>query len=53
MSELDPFRRQALMDLLEKAQQAFVTTTDLEMFDSDFLSRHEVWKVQQGIVSKG
>ncbi len=53
MSELDPLRRQALMELLEKAQQAFVTTTDLEMFDSDFLSRHEVWKVHQGIVSKG
>lgn len=53
MSELDPLRRQALMELLEQAQQAFVTTTDLEMFDSDFLCRHEVWKVHQGIVSKG
>lgn len=53
MSELDPLRRQALMSLLDRVEQAFVTTTDLEMFDPAFLANHEVWKVHQGIVSKG
>lgn len=53
MSELDPLRRRALMNLLDKAEQAFVTTTDLEMFESEFLRNHEVWKVHQGVVSKG
>ncbi len=52
MAELDPIRRSALLGLLDKVEQAFVTTTDLEMFEPDFLAQHEVWKVQRGVVSK-
>lgn len=52
MAELDPARRQALMNLLDQAEQAFVTTTDLEMFEPAFLARHEVWNVHQGVVQK-
>lgn len=52
MAELDPLRRHALMSLLDTVEQAFVTTTDLEMFDPDFLGNHEIWKVHQGIVSE-
>jgi DNA replication and repair protein RecF len=52
MAELDPIRRGALLGLLDKVEQAFVTTTDLEMFEPEFLAQHEVWKVQQGVVSK-
>ncbi len=52
MAELDPLRRNALLSLLDKVEQAFVTTTDQEMFDPLFLANHEVWKVQQGVVSK-
>jgi len=51
MAELDPLRRQALMQLLDKVEQAFVTTTDLDMFDPDFLRNHEIWKVHQGVVT--
>ncbi|MEL7625272.1 MAG: DNA replication/repair protein RecF [Anaerolineaceae bacterium] len=52
MAELDPVRRAALSDLLDKVEQAFVTTTDLDMFEPEFLAQHEVWKVQHGVVSK-
>jgi DNA replication and repair protein RecF len=52
MAELDPARRQALMNLLDQAEQAFVTTTDLEMFEPAFLARQEVWNVHQGVVQK-
>ncbi|MDD2521792.1 MAG: DNA replication/repair protein RecF [Anaerolineaceae bacterium] len=52
MAELDPVRRAALLGLLDKVEQAFVTTTDLEMFEPGFLAQHEVWKVQRGVVTK-
>lgn len=52
MAELDPIRRGALLGLLDKVEQAFVTTTDLEMFEPQFLAQHEIWKVQRGVVSK-
>jgi len=52
MAELDPIRRGALLGLLDKVEQAFVTTTDLEMFEPKFLAQHEIWKVQRGVVSK-
>ncbi len=52
MAELDPHRRAALMGLLDKVEQALITTTDVEMFEADFLANHEVWNVKQGIVSQ-
>jgi len=52
MAELDPVRRGALLNLLDMVEQAFITTTDLEMFEPDFLAKHEVWKVERGVVSK-
>lgn len=52
MAELDPIRRGALLSLLDKVEQAFVTTTDLDMFERKFLDLHEVWKVERGVVSK-
>ncbi|MCK9245376.1 MAG: DNA replication/repair protein RecF [Anaerolineaceae bacterium] len=53
MAELDPIRRGALLGVLDKVEQALVTTTDLEMFEDEFLSQHDVWKVQQGVIVKG
>ncbi|NLE83619.1 MAG: DNA replication/repair protein RecF [Chloroflexi bacterium] len=52
MAELDPVRREALLGLLDRVEQAFVTTTDLDMFESSFLIAHEVRKVRQGVVLK-
>lgn len=52
MAEFDPDRRVALLSLLDKVEQAFVTTTDLGMFEQDFLDQHDVWKVERGVVSK-
>jgi len=52
MAELDPIRRAALLSLLDRVEQAFVTTTDLDMFEQNFLDQHDVWKVERGVVSK-
>ena len=52
MAELDPIRRGALLGVLDKVEQALVTTTDLDMFEDEFLSQHDVWQVKQGVVLK-
>jgi DNA replication and repair protein RecF len=52
MAELDPIRRAALLSLLDRVEQSFVTTTDLDMFEQNFLDQHDVWKVERGVVSK-
>jgi recombinational DNA repair ATPase RecF len=51
MAELDPQRRQDLLQVLNDVEQAFLTSTDPELFTQEFRSRHEVWQLQDGIVS--
>jgi len=50
MAELDPQRRQDLLQVLNDVEQAFLTSTDPELFTQEFRSRHEVWQLQDGIV---
>lgn len=50
MAELDPKRRSDLLAVLEDAEQAVLTSTDLDMFEADFVNRHEVWRVENGII---
>ena len=42
MSELDGSRRQALVDLLARDVQAFITTANLDYFDGEMLERAQV-----------
>ncbi len=51
MSELDPQRRADLLDTLSVCDQAILTSTDLSMFEPEFVSGHHVWQVTGGIVS--
>jgi recombinational DNA repair ATPase RecF len=52
MAELDPQRRRDLLSVVGQVEQAFLTATDLEMFTPEFVHGHEVWQVDQGIVSR-
>lgn len=52
MAELDPQRRKDLLSVVGQVEQAFVTATDLDMFTPEFVREHEVWQVDQGIVTR-
>lgn len=48
LAELDTGRRLDLLERLAQAEQVLLTTTDLELFSSDFVSKSTLWHVQQG-----
>ena len=52
MAELDPQRRKDLLSVVGQVEQAFLSATDLDMFTPEFVHDHEVWQVNQGIVSR-
>jgi len=51
MSELDTKRRSDLLRSLSECDQAILTSTDLSMFEKDFVDVHNVWRVEGGMVS--
>lgn len=52
LAELDPVRRMDLLSRVEKSDQALLTTTDLGLFEKEFISKSQVWKIEQGRLSK-
>ncbi len=48
VSELDPARRNYLLAMLARAQQAIVTTTDTEGFSPEFLQQATLYTVREG-----
>ena len=52
MSELDPQRRADLLAALAECDQAMLTSTDLSMFEEDFVQNHHVWQVIDGSVKQ-
>ena len=50
LSELDTQRRADLLGALTACDQAILTSTDLEMFEGDFIKSHPVWRVDAGMV---
>ena len=50
MSELDTKRRSDLLRSLSECDQAILTSTDLSMFEKDFVDVHNVWRVEGGMV---
>ena len=50
MSELDPQRRADLLAALAECDQAMLTSTDLSMFEEDFVQNHHVWQVANGMM---
>jgi len=50
LSELDPQRRQHLLEAVSNYRQVLITTTDLDRFPSEFLARAERFRVADGRV---
>jgi DNA replication and repair protein RecF len=51
LSELDTQRRADLLNALAECDQAILTSTDLSMFEKEFIETHSVWRVAGGMVS--
>ena len=52
MAELDVQRRADLLKYVGESEQVLFTTTDLNLFASDFVEKAEVWRVESGKVEK-
>jgi DNA replication and repair protein RecF len=50
LSELDQQRSRLLLDTLSRAQQVFVTTTDVDYFSPAFLEKAVTWQVVGGTI---
>lgn len=50
LAELDMQRRADLQRFLQEYEQTMLTTTDLNLFDADFVEQGTVWQVEQGFV---
>jgi DNA replication and repair protein RecF len=51
LAELDIQRRADLLERLGQCEQAILTTTDLDLFSTDFVQRAMLWNVQGGRVA--
>ena len=52
LAELDTRRRELLLDYIQSAEQALLTTTDMNLFPSGFVNQCERWQVTGGKVEK-
>ena len=52
MAELDSQRRADLLSYVGESEQVFFTTTDLNLFSSQFLQNVEIWHVESGKVTR-
>ena len=52
LAELDEARRESLLTYLTSAEQAILTTTDMNLFPSNFSGKCERWWVDQGNIHK-
>ena len=51
LSELDPSRRQRLLEYVSRSQQAFISSTDLERVGERFLGAAHVYRVESGTIN--
>jgi DNA replication and repair protein RecF len=51
LAELDIQRRADLLERLSQVEQALLTTTDLDLFSTDFVQKARLWNVQAGRVT--
>jgi len=50
LAELDPQRRLDLLARLSEGEQVLLTTTDQDIFTSDFVQRAALWRIRKGRV---
>jgi len=53
LAELDQERRDQLLAELTTNSQSIMTTTDLDLFDPDFVAQCVVWHLQGGVIREG
>lgn len=51
LAELDIQRRADLLTVLARAEQAILTTTDLHLFDEEFVKKAATWQIEGGMVT--
>jgi len=51
LAELDLQRRFDLLERLSQCEQALLTTTDLDLFSTDFVQQAKLWNVQGGRIA--
>jgi DNA replication and repair protein RecF len=49
--ELDPVRRRELLKRIAGVEQCLMTTTDLDLFEPEFVQKVDVWRVQGGTIA--
>lgn len=52
LAELDEQRRRGLLQSVANQEQAFLTTTDIELFSADFLQHCRLWHIKRGTISQ-
>lgn len=52
LAELDAGRRRDLLTRLLESEQVLMTTTDLDLFDPEFVGKSRVWKIEGGRITK-
>jgi DNA replication and repair protein RecF len=52
LAELDTQRRADLLLRLAQSEQSLLTTTDPDLFSTDFLERSTIWRVREGRVEE-
>ena len=50
LAELDPHRRRDLLKRLGRVEQSVMTTTDLSLFEKEFVETVETWRVNAGTI---
>ncbi len=48
LAELDPQRREDLLQRLAESEQAMLTTTDLDLFLPEFVQKASLWRIHSG-----
>jgi DNA replication and repair protein RecF len=51
LAELDTGRRADLLSHLLQSEQVLMTTTDLDLFDPEFVGKSRLWKIEGGRIS--
>ncbi len=50
LAELDTHRRERLLHAIQDGDQTILTTTELDLFDQDFIRQSTIWHIQQGVI---
>jgi DNA replication and repair protein RecF len=50
LAELDPYRREDLLQCVSGVNQAILTSADLSMFNQEFRGNANIWEIEAGTI---